>query len=179
MADAAALLDRLYAALGTFDLTLAHRPPTGARACSGAGVFHGTDDGLSLPWRGKVFVNPPYGRTLRQWIAKAQTEVTERRAALVVALVPARTETLWWHHHIAGAADAFMLRGDCHSGRHTPAPFPSALFYGARRSSSVMLCGGSFRPRGIVGLGNSLNISVRYAVVLAEPCPIVCCLYVT
>ena len=124
-----ALLDRLYAALGApFDLdpcsptTDRRTAPVRARV-----YFTEADNGLSLPWRGKVFVNPPYGRALRQWIAKAQTEVTERRAALVVALVPARTETLWWHNHIAGSADAFMLRGRLSFGNGTPAPFPSAL----------------------------------------------------
>lgn len=124
-----ALLDRLYAALGTpFDLDPCS--PTADRRTAPVRArvyFTADDDGLALPWRGKVFVNPPYGRTLRQWITKAQAEVTERRAALVVALVPARTETLWWHHHIAGAADAFMLRGRLSFGNGTPAPFPSAL----------------------------------------------------
>jgi phage N-6-adenine-methyltransferase len=100
--------------------------------------FTADDDGLELPWRGKVFMNPPYGRTLRQWVSKAQAEVTERRAALVVALVPARTETLWWHQHIAGAADAFMLRGRLSFGNGTPAPFPSALvLWGASAAQIV------------------------------------------
>ena len=119
-----ALLDRLYAALGApFDLdpcsptTDRRSAPVRARV-----YFTAVDDGLALPWRGKVFLNPPYGRTLRQWIAKAQAEVTARRAALVVALVPARTETLWWHHHIAGAADAFMLRGRLSLWQRNPCP---------------------------------------------------------
>jgi hypothetical protein len=104
---------------------------------SGDVYFRADDDGLALPWRGKVFMNPPYGRTLRQWVSKAQAEVTARRAALVVALVPARTETLWWHHHIAGAADAFMLRGRLSFGNDTPAPFPSALILWGASSAQL------------------------------------------
>ena len=122
------MLDRLYAALGTFDLDPCS-PTADRRTAPVRARMYLTkdDDGLALPWRGKVFVNPPYGRTLRQWVSKAQAEVTAHRAALVVALVPARTETLWWHSHIAGAADAFMLRGRLSFGNGTPAPFPSAL----------------------------------------------------
>jgi phage N-6-adenine-methyltransferase len=124
-----ALLENLYAALGApFDLDPCS--PTADRRTAPVRArvyFTAQDNGLALPWRGKVFVNPPYGRTLRQWVRKAQTEVTERRADLVAALVPARTETLWWHNHIAGAADAFMLRGRLSFGNGTPAPFPSAL----------------------------------------------------
>jgi phage N-6-adenine-methyltransferase len=135
----AALLDRLYAALGApFDLDPCS--PTADRRTAPVRArvyFTAADDGLALPWRGRVFVNPPYGRTLKLWIAKAQAEVTERRAVLVVALVPARTETLWWHHHIAGAADAFMLRGRLSFGNGTPAPFPSALIVWGASSAQV------------------------------------------
>jgi phage N-6-adenine-methyltransferase len=134
-----ALLDRLYAALGApFDLDPCS--PTGDRRTAPvrARVYYTAEDnGLALPWRGKVFVNPPYGRTLRQWVSKAQAEVTERRADLVVALVPARTETLWWHHHIAGVADAFMLRGRLSFGNGTPAPFPSALILWGATAAQV------------------------------------------
>jgi phage N-6-adenine-methyltransferase len=124
------LLDGLYAALGApFDLDPCS--PTADRRTAPVRArvyFTADDDGLAPPWRGRVFVNPPYGRTLRQWVSKAQAEVTARRAALVVALVPAQTETLWWHHHIAGTADTFMLRGRLSFGSNgTPAPFPSAL----------------------------------------------------
>ena len=124
-----ALLDSLYAALGApFDLdsVLTHiRPPH--RASSGKSVFHGKRRRACVAVARQGVCQSPYGRTLRQWIAKAQAEVTQRRAALVVALVPARTETLWWHNHIAGLADAFMLRGRLSFGNGTPAPFPSAL----------------------------------------------------
>lgn len=84
------------------------------------------DDGLGVPWRGRVFVNPPYGRQLGTWVAKCAGEAVA--GALVVGLVPARTDTRWWHAHIAGAADVFMLRGRLRFGDGTtPAPFPSAV----------------------------------------------------
>ena len=52
------------------------------------------DDGLSVPWRGTVFVNPPYGRTLATWVAKAHSEVESGQARTVVALLPARPDSV-------------------------------------------------------------------------------------
>ena len=95
--------------------------------------FTHEDDGLTLPWHGVVFVNPPYGRTLGLWVAKARREVEEGRARTVVALLPARPDTAYWHEHVAGRAVVYFLRGRLHfSDGEQAAPFPSALVvYGA------------------------------------------------
>ena len=55
--------------------------------------FHYTAelDGLRLPWAGKVFVNPPYGRELPKWINKAVCEYESQRVREVLLLVPSRT----------------------------------------------------------------------------------------
>ena len=90
--------------------------------------FTEEDDGLSLPWHGVVFVNPPYGRTLGLWVAKAHHEVQEGRARTVVALLPARPDTAYWHKHVAGRATVYFLRGRLRfSDGEQSAPFPSAL----------------------------------------------------
>lgn len=53
-------------------------------------------DGLAQDWRGHVcWMNPPYGRTIGAWVAKAAT-----CGARVVALLPARTDTAWWHDYV-------------------------------------------------------------------------------
>ena len=84
-----------------------------------------TDDGLARPWSGRVFMNPPYGRTIGAWMAKALEE--SRRGSLVVCLVPARTDTAWWHDYAAGG-EVRLLRGRLRFGNagHS-APFPSAV----------------------------------------------------
>ena len=86
------------------------------------------DDGLSVAWHGTVFVNPPYGRGLAAWVAKARREVEEGRARTVVALLPARPDTAYWHEHVAGRAVVYFLRGRLRFGDGgQSAPFPSAL----------------------------------------------------
>jgi hypothetical protein len=91
--------------------------------------FTSEDDGLGRPWRAtSVYMNPPYGRQLGLWMAKARMEAEAGRAGLVIALVPARTDTRWWHDHVAGKADVWLLRGRLAFGDGTmAAPFPSAI----------------------------------------------------
>lgn len=98
------------------------------------------DDGLSLSWNGVVFVNPPYGRTLATWIAKARREVEEGRAKTVVALLPARPDTAYWHDHVVGKATVYFLRGRLRFGDgKQSAPFPSALAIWGASSESLGL----------------------------------------
>lgn len=83
------------------------------------------DDGLTVPWRGKVFVNPPYSRSVGHWVRKCR-EAGEK-GCLVVALIPARPDTAYWHDEVVGLADVFMFRGRLKfSDAQKAAPFPSA-----------------------------------------------------
>ena len=84
------------------------------------------DDGLSVPWAGRCFVNPPYsGRTAR-WVRKCLDEA--RRGCVVVALIAARPDSNYWHRFIAGQADVFMLRGRLKFGDgKNAAPFASCV----------------------------------------------------
>jgi phage N-6-adenine-methyltransferase len=123
------LLDRLHSVFGRFDLDpcSATKDRRLARVKARA-YFTAADDGLSLPWSGTVFLNPPYGRELRFWTAKARTEFELGNAKTIIALVPARTDTGWWHNDIAGKASIFFLKGSLSFGDGSqPAPFPSAL----------------------------------------------------
>ena len=133
------LLNRLYAVFGRFDLDPCSPSKRERDAPVRARVhFTMADDGLNLPWHGRVFVNPPYGRELERWIAKAKAEVEQGRARCVVALVPSRTDTRWWHEHIAGVADVYLLRGRLAFGDgEVPAPFPSAVVVWGADSAAV------------------------------------------
>ena len=57
------------------------------------------DDGLTKDWsKDIVFMNPPYGRNIKHWIKKAYEESV--KGATVVCLIPARTDTTYWHDYI-------------------------------------------------------------------------------
>jgi len=89
-------------------------------------------DGLQKPWgvRGLVFVNPPYGRSLKPWMAKCATVAREHRdTTSVLALVPARTDTAWWGYCESADAICFWRGRIRFVGAPGPAPFPSALVY--------------------------------------------------
>ena len=86
------------------------------------------ENGLEQDWsKDIVFMNPPYGRGIRHWIEKAYKE--SNKGATVVCLIPARTDTTYWHDFIFGKADDIrFLRGRLKFGNSkNSAPFPSAV----------------------------------------------------
>ena len=84
------------------------------------------DDGLSQSWGGEVvFCNPPYGRELPKWVKKCYEE---SRHADVVMLIPARTDTRWFHDYIYGKAEIRFIKGRLKFGNaKQSAPFPSMV----------------------------------------------------
>lgn len=73
--------------------------------------FDAETDGLAQSWAGeRVFCNPPYGRDLERWVAKAVLE-SQERGALVVMLLPARTGNRWFHRHCLPHAEIRFIRG--------------------------------------------------------------------
>lgn len=84
------------------------------------------DDGLSKPWTGVVWCNPPYGKGISRWILAANAA----RAAgnTVVMLLPARTDTKWFHDLVLGKAEIRFVRGRLKfGGSNNSAPFPSMV----------------------------------------------------
>jgi site-specific DNA-methyltransferase (adenine-specific) len=80
------------------------------------------DDGLSKDWSGEVvFMNPPYGREIGKWVEKISIGGG-------VALLPARTDTRWFHDYIYGKADIKFIKGRLKfGGSKNSAPFPSMI----------------------------------------------------
>ena len=87
------------------------------------------DDGLNQPWADEsVFCNPPYGREIGQWVKKAYEESLLLREGVIVLLIPARTDTKYWHEYIFGKAEVRFLKGRVKFGEAKQgAPFPSAV----------------------------------------------------
>lgn len=86
--------------------------------------FTEDDDGLAQDWRGVCWMNPPYGRVIGHWMAKAHAAADA--GATVVCLVPARTDTDWFWEH-ARHGEIRFLHGRLKFGCAMSAPFPSCV----------------------------------------------------
>lgn len=85
------------------------------------------EDGLSQNWAPhNVFCNPPYGRVIGDWVRKGYNEFL--KGATVVFLLPARTDTKWFHEYIYGKATIRFIKGRLKFGDSIQsAPFPSMI----------------------------------------------------
>jgi integrase/recombinase XerD len=93
--------------------------------------FSPKEDGLKQRWEGTCWMNPPYGRGVSNWMRKAR-QSAEENGATVVCLVPARTDTAWWHEEVAPyigeRVEARFLKGRLKfGGQENSAPFPSVI----------------------------------------------------
>lgn len=93
-----------------------------------ANFYTKAEDGLTKNWEGEtVFVNPPYGRGIDRWISKAYREGLKERTR-VVMLIPARTDTRYWHDYVMRAKEIHFIKGRLKFGdSKNSAPFPSAV----------------------------------------------------
>ena len=139
----------ILARLGVFDLDpcapiLERRPWSTA-----AHHFTIEDDGLSLNWHGRVWMNPPFGREAIKWMRKL------KQHGEGIALIPARTETAMFYETVWGHADAVLfIEGRPHFYRAdgTRAPFNSGapiclIAYGEANVNALFRSGLGFLVR--------------------------------
>lgn len=143
----------LLRSLGPFDLDPCC-PRSMPWETAGVMLHAGIDDGLSAEWFGRVWLNPPYGPQVGEWVGRLAQHGNG------VALIFARTETEAFHSTVFERADAILfLRGRLHFHRidgiraKFNAGAPSCLVaYGKRNVESLKRCGldGKFLtiPRG-------------------------------
>jgi len=89
------------------------------------------DDGLSKDWGGeRVFCNPPYGTEIKHWVKRCHEE-GQKSNTLVVMLIPARTDTIYFHEYIYPLAEIRFIKGRLKFGGKQKgsgsAPFPSMV----------------------------------------------------
>jgi phage N-6-adenine-methyltransferase len=90
--------------------------------------FTQAEDGLRQHWVGNLFMNPPYGRTIAAWVQKLIDEYDRGSVTAAIALVPARTDTIWFRKFRDWPV-CFIAGRLRFSGHENSAPFPSALVY--------------------------------------------------
>ncbi len=89
--------------------------------------FTEEQDGLSQSWGGTCWCNPPYGREIGKWVSKAYASCKDD-GVTVVMLLPARTDTKWFHEYIYHKAEIRFIKGRLKFGGATnSAPFPSMV----------------------------------------------------
>jgi len=90
--------------------------------------FTASENGLEQSWKGdNVFMNPPYGRKIGDWIKKAYDE-SRQPDTQVTILIPARTDTKYWHNYVMKASELYFVKGRLKFGNGDgSAPFPSAV----------------------------------------------------
>ena len=92
--------------------------------------FSPDNDGLAQTWDGVCWMNPPYGRNVTdKWVRKAFDESRSGHCT-VVALLPARTDTKWFHNYIyeKEGVDLVFIKGRLKfGGAKDSAPFPSMI----------------------------------------------------
>lgn len=94
------------------------------------------EDALEQEWGGVIWMNPPYGRQIGNWVKKARDAATQGKAT-VVCLLPARTDTAWWHDYVMKADEIRLIRGRLKFGDGKgSAPFPSAVVVFKKGSTS-------------------------------------------
>ena len=102
-----------------------------------ARFFTKKENGLIQEWANRNWMNPPYGKTISEWVKKADQEA--EKGKLTVALLPARTDTAWFHDFCAKWHCVFLrgrIKFERKMGAAGTAPFPSMIvFFGIERSS--------------------------------------------
>lgn len=99
-----ALVADMEREFGAFDLD-----PCCEEHTAKAPAFY-TSGGLERPWRGRVWLNPPYSDPL-PWLRRAVQATQEAEAALVVALLRVATDTAWFHDWVLPYAEIRFIRG--------------------------------------------------------------------
>lgn len=97
-------------------------------------------DGLLQDWTGEtVFCNPPYGRVITEWVKKCHEH--GKKGGIAVMLIPARTDTGWFHDYVMGKAEVRFIRGRIYfGGAKYNAPFPSMVVVFGNGETKITGC---------------------------------------
>lgn len=119
------IIDRVLQVLGEIDLDPCSSPQ---RSVPAINHYTQEEDGLSKPWFGRVYMNPPYGREIKAWVNYLHSQWTAGQITEAIALVPARTDTEWFRV-LEPFHKCFIYGRLAFSDGGNNAPFPSMAVY--------------------------------------------------
>jgi hypothetical protein len=119
------IIKRVRGLFGVIDLDPCSDPDATVPAKE---TFKLEDNGLEREWHGRVYMNPPYGRELPDWVIKLEEEYVSGRVKEAIALIPARPDTEWFHA-FREYPRCFIFGRLKFGGQENSAPFPSMLVY--------------------------------------------------
>ncbi len=118
--------------LGDFDLDPASSAAA-QRQVQATEFFDKDDDGLTRPWRGRVWLNPPYSQpAIREFVSKMVSELREGNVTGAVMLTHNFTDTAWFHEAMSAASRVCFTRGRVkfvNAGGETAAPMQGQAFF--------------------------------------------------
>jgi len=130
-------MESIYASFGKIDLDPCAYPSSPVTA-SQKYIFANGDDGLRDAWSGEfVYVNPPFSDQLN-WLRRAHEQWRLGNVATIACLVPARTDSTWFHETLRADADIYFLQGRLRfldlRGNTQPTPFSlMVVIFGATK----------------------------------------------
>ncbi len=89
-------------------------------------------DALKQDWIGEIcWMNPPYGNKLQKFVRKAYSE--SKKGCVIVGLIPAKTNTVWWHECINSEEVRFIKGRPKFNDMKYGYPFPLAIVIWGRK----------------------------------------------
>lgn len=121
------IIDRVLKVMGEIDIDPCSNDKDSPNVPA-AQYYTQEDDGLSFEWRGRIYMNPPYGREISDWVNHLVKEWDAGRTTEAIALAPARTDTVWFRW-LRRFPRCFVWGRLKFSESENSAPFPSMVVY--------------------------------------------------
>jgi len=135
------IIERVIRMLGTIDLDPCSNSAT-APNVPAENHYTKDDDGLTQPWFGRVYMNPPYGDEISAWVKRLFNAYENEEISEGIALLPGRPDTAWFQDHLADCRWCWVRGRLRFSSSENGAPFPSIVVYFGKRDAQFWECFG-------------------------------------
>ncbi|RQD79845.1 MAG: hypothetical protein D5R96_09440, partial [Methanocalculus sp. MSAO_Arc2] len=145
------IISRVIRVFGTIDLDPCSNGRGGDANVPARNHYTLEENGLNQEWKGRVYMNPPYGNEIQKWISKLKEEYEAGNVQEAIALVPARTDTKWFNlinkYLRCEVSGRLKFKSKTDPDQNDSAPFPSAIFYLGKNETAFSE---AFSERGLI-----------------------------